>query len=382
MMNERKGESYMSTRQLFQKVSHGKLLYRDSLYCLISHKKKLIVSEYLNDKIALKIEIVLPMSGVKKFLSYFRIFIRVFRIEPRMAIKFHENSFLISFLGALYFLEKKNENWLLIKEHEFRAGMNNPLALIKLNALQGFKDCIVYGEYWGNPDQEKVSIVQKTDIGSWHIAYSFPPHTIKHIHGLVPDYKRNCVYILTGDSAHESGIWKAQENFSIVEPLLIGSQSYRSCIAFPIKLGLLFATDTPLENNYLCILYLDGENKGKVEKLHDLEGSCIYGTMLIRDGFKHFVFSTTVEQDSRRHGIRYLLSWKRGPGIKSNKVKCLTLSEEDVSNFQCIAEFYKDKWPCICQFGAITFPNGNFSELYGSPIAVRNFDYSIVKIGI
>lgn len=357
----------------YRVLHKGKILYKDSLFSIYSRGVKLFIEE-ANCNIC---KLNLPGSFFKKVLCHTRIMVRLFRFEPRVVIRISEYSFLVSFLGGLYLLSKIDTNWVLSLEHSYRNGMNNPLSLVKLKDITGFSDCIVYGDYWGNPNKEKVGIHRGIN-SKWSVVFSFKEGSITHIHGIVPDKNRNCVYILTGDEDNESGIWIAKDDFASVQPIITGKQMFRSCVAFPVPNGLLYATDTPLEKNSICLLSLEKDSWGEVHELHSIKGSCIYGTELLIDDKTCYLFATTVEGDSRKKGMSALLSWRRGPGILSNKSECILLREVQ-KNPEIIASFTKDSWPFIFQFGGITFASGSKEHIYGTPVAVKGFDGKVVE---
>lgn len=357
----------------YRVLHKGKILYKDSTFSIYSRGVKLFVEEI--DCKTCKLD--LPGSFSKRVLCHSRLMIRLFRFEPRVVIRISEYSFLVSFLGGIYLLSKINIYWNLNCEHSYRNGMNNPLSLVKIKDITGFSDCIVYGDYWGNLNKEKVSIHRRIN-GKWSVVFSFKEGTVTHIHGIIPDQVRSCVYILTGDEDSESGIWIAKDDFTFVQPIIIGKQMFRSCVAFPVPNGLLYATDTPLEKNSINFLSLEDDSWGEVHELHSITGSCIYGTECLIDGESCYVFATTVEGDSRKKGFRYYLSRKRGPGILCNYVECLLLKNPK-DELASIASFTKDIWPFIFQFGGITFASGSREHLYGTPVGVKKVDGMIMN---
>lgn len=315
----------------------------------------------------------LPMPFAKRILSHVRLFERVFRWEPRTAVPLNEHSVLVSFQGCMYRVDLDSGTANL--EHQFRNGVNNPLNVCTILGINGFSDCIAYGEYSGNSNKDSVCIYKRGMHieDQWEKAYEFPENTITHIHSIVPDSYRNGVLILTGDADSESGIWIARNNFKEVQPLLVGKQQYRACCAFPLKEGILYATDTPTENNYICIIKEDGE-KWVRERIMELNGSCIYSAQWK----KKLVFSTTVEPDSTIKGKRYWVTSKLGKGIKSDRVEVIV---GDLNNgFSCIAKFRKDNWPMLLmQFGSVQFcSSSNSDALYLYPVAVKKFDNSLI----
>lgn len=356
----------------YRVLHKGKILYKDSIFSIYSRGVNLFIEEVNNTY-----RLNLPGSFSKRVLCHNRLMVRLFRFEPRVVIKIADYSFLVSFLGGVYLLNKDNNSWKLNREHSYRDGMNNPLSLVKIKDVAGFSDCIVYGDYWGNPNKEKVSIHRRIN-SKWSVVFSFEEGSITHIHGIVPDKNRSCMYILTGDEDNESGIWIAKDDFASVQPIIIGKQMFRSCVAFPVPNGLLYATDTPLEKNSINLLSLKDDSWGEVHELHSITGSCIYGTDLLIDDKTCYLFATTVEGDSRKKGMRALLSWRRGPGILSNKSECILLREVE-KNPEIIASFTKDGWPFIFQFGGITFASGSNEMVYGTPVAVSGFDGKVVE---
>lgn len=144
-------------------------------------------------------------------------------------------------------------------EHKFTQGMNNPLSFSSRYDGNKLVD-LLYGEYMWNKTKEPVSIYRRTD-GNWNKVFSFPTDTISHIHNIFFDKFKNRYIILTGDDDSESGIWEADINFEYVRPIIKGLQKYRACIAYPTKDAIYYATDTPLEQNYLYKLTESNEEK-------------------------------------------------------------------------------------------------------------------------
>src|SRR5450759_4611385 len=107
-------------------------------------------------------------------------------------------------------------------------------------------------------------------------------------------------------------------------PAALGKQIYRACVAFPTQQGIIYATDSQLEKNYICLLH---ETKGRWESkiLHEINGSCIYGCKVGR----HFVFSTSTEPGMvKKSTLLTLLDQRPGPGILKNESHLLLLDEK------------------------------------------------------
>ena len=290
----------------------------------------------------------------------FRITIRLLRLEPSGAAKIKDNIYLLSMNGGMYFCDLQTK---IVKlEHKFKKGMRNPLDIAEVENVEGFTDGIYYGEYSFNEELKDVSIFMRSSKmkEQWEKVYTFSGEKINHIHAMVPDKYRKCLWILTGDTDEGSGIWMAKENFHIVKPLLIGKQQYRACALAVYENHLMFCTDTPLEDNALYLvseIKEDDELTCVIDKVKDLPGPCIYSTMV----GEYFVFSTTVEPDPCMERKRYLFTGKTGKGVK-DRYTHLFCADKSL-NVQEIAAEKKDFLPMgLFQFGTVQFPKQKEQE--------------------
>ena len=311
-----------------------------------------------------KFRVPLPLSMWKKVCSHIRLAERFLRLTPKCVEKIDDKHFIISYSGYVYCLDIEKQE--LTEEHRYCPMMNNPLYFTKVEGVKGFTDGILYGEYPININRNPISIFRRDVNGKWEKVYTFNGN-ILHIHDLVPDKERGCIYILTGDEDQESAIWEARNDFKEVKPIVIGSQQYRSCVAFPIKRGLLYATDSPLEQN--CIYHLDVES-GKVTKLTELTGACVFGTE--KNG--NYYFTADVEPDASLPICRYWTTFRLGKGIVDRKVRVVAGNLED--GFAVVAEFKKDNWPYTAfQFGNVMYPKCEIEgKVLIQPVAVKKYD--------
>ncbi len=289
---------------------------------------------------------------LKNMLSHSRIIERILRLEPGFSIFASDKEVLIPISGVLYSLDLDSGS--LKAQHKFRPEMRTYLSAVKIENIYGFSDGIYFGEYFSNPDRNEVRIWRrkKSDNSEWEVAYTFEKGVINHIHTLVVDKYRDCVWILTGDFDNAAGFWIATDDFRSVVPAVVGKQEYRSCAAFAHPEGILYATDTQLESNSIRFLRKVG-SVFESEKLYDLEGSCIYSCTV---GESYF-FSTAVEPASEGKSKLDLISYRRGKGIKSWNSEIVMGNLEE--GFRRIAIFEKDILPMgLCQFGTVVFSPG------------------------
>lgn len=290
------------------------------------------------------------MGFFEKILSHFSLYYRALRSGVYSAINANDISYF-SYNKQLFQYSWQNKS--LTKEFKFRKG-NGPLQYADIKGVEGFSDSICFGEYFGNPNKEPVYIYQKKQGEEWQKAYCFGDNELNHIHALIPDEHNRCVWILAGDFGQSASIWRASDNFSCVEEIVAGDQKFRACVAFPVKQGLLYATDTQLSENSICLLHQEN-GEWKTTSLMSINGSAIYGCEL-KD---YYVFSTATEPGDEVKGkLSALLERKPGPGIKKNQSDVI-LCEKGSLTCRVLYSREKDIYPYrLFQFGAIMFPNG------------------------
>lgn len=349
-------------------ICNKKLLFCDNTRQLYYKKGNL----YYYENSILKAKHRIIMEPVKYILSKIRLAERLLRLEPRFAVLLDALQILISNNGKLMKYNISEDKLTVI--HKYQGYVNNPLNILTIKNAHNETE-ILYGEYWGNIQREPVSIYGMNQ-GKWIKKCSFPGGIVGHIHALVEDPYRKCILILTGDSDYESGIWRAEYDFSEVKAWVSGNQQYRSCVAFPVKEGLIYATDTPLAANAIYFLSEDGET----EKLADLPGPCIYGKKMIeKNGSSSYVFATSVEGDSTKTGWKYRLSYRLGKGVKDRYTYIIKGTRED--GFQEICKLKKDILPMVLfQFGNVQFPENDTDKLLITPISIKKYDGKTLEL--
>lgn len=131
---------------------------------------------------------------------------------------------------------------------------------------------VTFGEYFKNPKRDPVRVFQTEDGLVWKVKFTFRSKSIRHIHNI--QKHKECLYVLSGDDDHESGIWKCDKSFSSVIPLKKGSQSDRAVSVLFSKDGdIIVPSDTPLEKNYIRKL---DKSDLTYQELYCIAGSCFH----------------------------------------------------------------------------------------------------------
>ena len=308
-------------------------------------------------------------TGVKSLNSISRLL----RKEPRCATVVDSDTILISFDGKVLKYSISLNNYVI--EHYYDKGMNNPLRFCTIKDPLTGDTVVYYGEYIWNVDKGPVAIYMRK-AGTWKKVFEFPSSKVQHIHNIIFDEKNNHFYILTGDTDEESGIWISDIDFLDVRPLVKGSQRFRACVAFPTDCGLIYATDTPLEDNYIMELDIT-HNQVQTRIIQTIPGPCIYGDNL--QGL--YFFATSVEPDSSLSSWRYKFTYKLGNGVKERKSHIIVLNKDHNIVLDCSEK--KDMYPIwLFQFGNFMFPYNSTNNVLATTQALKIGHNKTISLGV
>jgi hypothetical protein len=212
---------------------------------------------------------------------------------------------------------------------------------------------IYWGEYFDNRERAEVHIYVSADRGqTWHVGYTFPAGSIRHIHNIVHDPWGDCVWILTGDEEEECKVLRASCDLCSVDEVLSGSQQARAVAVIPTKDALYLSTDTPSERNHILRM----ERTGNIERVADLGSSSIFGCQTASALF----FSTMAE-----------------PSEVNTTRNVDLVGSADGDEWQVLVRWQKDGWPMrYFQYGNILLPDGNNTTNYlaATAVAVKQDD--------
>lgn len=222
---------------------------------------------------------------------------------------------------------------------------------------------IFWGEYFDNAARDEVHIYGSLDGEKWNVTYTFPKGEIRHVHNIVYDGWDDCLWILTGDYGDECRILRADCNFSQVETVMQGNQQARAVALVPMQDGLYFASDTPLETNFIYRL----DRGGNLSRLAKISGSSIYGCHV----GEHVFFSTMIEP-SKANPDRHVRIYGGQTGSEL---------------WGPLLAWEKDSWPMgLFQYGNAFLPDGNNTTEYLAltTVAVKSEDQvtSIYRVGV
>lgn len=316
--------------------------------------------------------VTIESSNKEHLLGWSKYATRFSRLGVRAAVALDNEHVVLSKSNCVFELDltsgKQSKGWVC-------GDGIRPLTFTEVKGIKDFASGLYFGGYLGNMEKKPVNIYHRICTDQWRVVYTFPQGVINHVHNIVPDPYRQCLWVFTGDFGEAAAIWKVTDHFSRVERVACNDQKYRACVAYALPEGLLYATDAPFADNKI---YLMNPDIRDIKEIFPIHGSCIYGCKWKNN----YVFSSTVEGDGRHTSILdFLFGRKRGSGIKDDYVHMY------IGNLiEGFKEVYKEKKDCMpyytFQFGAFKFPSGenNTEKVYFQPVATQKHDLDLMAI--
>ena len=253
--------------------------------------------------------------------------------------------------GNLFVTFDKSVGIIRQGKYEELKGLIRPCRVLRSACALDENGNILFGEYLANDERGEMRIYKYSpESDGLKIVYTFPPDSIKHIHGLYIDEFTKAIYCLTGDAEKECKIIRTFDEFKTLEIVGEGDETWRAVSVIFGKDKIFFGTDAEFRANH--IYKLDRKTSVR-EILGEVNGTVFYSKKLGEDLF----FTTTAEN---------------APSQKEN-VAALWHATSD-GNCREIIKFKKDFWhPTLFMFGTIHFPfvNKPDNELYFHLVGVR-----------
>jgi hypothetical protein len=315
-------------------------IHEEIIYCAKGYK----IFQSVDNGQTWKIWTTIPVSPLDKFIVLFPLLARLLRKGVHHLVISKKVSVIIANKESYSVIE--NISQLIEPLHGSR-----PMILCKTKT-----DDIYCGEYHSNPNRNPVSI-WNFDIhkNTWKSVWILTG--IRHIHGVFDDPYTNSIWVTTGDSNSETGIWKTDDNFTTLQKIVGDSQQFRAVQLLFTKDYIYFGSDTPYEQNYIYRMDREGQN---LKKLISVNSSIFYGYKV-----KDTLFFSTAIEPSRVNKTRYSEVWYSDNGADWYK----------------LLEFKKDVYPLkFFQYGQVLFPSGESNDkyLYLTPFATEDSNKSII----
>ena len=273
-----------------------------------------------------------------------------FRLTQRL-LRFMVTNVVSLGNGDLFVTFDKSVGVIRQGKYEELKGLIRPCRVLRSACALDEKGTVYFGEYLANDERGEMRIY-KYAPGSdrLEIIYTFPPNSIKHIHGIYYDEYTKALYCLTGDAERECRIIRTFDEFKTLEIVGEGDESWRAVSVIFGKENIFYGTDAEFRANN--IYKLDRKTLNR-ESLGEVGGTVFYSKQIGEDLF----FTTTAEN---------------APSQKEN-VAALWHADKN-GNCREIIKFKKDFWhPTLFMFGTIHLPfvNKLENELYFHLVGVK-----------
>lgn len=305
------------------------------------------ILEYTQDDLSLIGQI--PCNTKRKLIEPFRLLCRLFRHEIRGVGILSDGTGIVATRQGLYYSSSGGGTF-------ERASLpaTNMRIYPPMTVTIDSQDRVLWGEYWGNVDHRTLRLFVSEDYGkSYRPFWEFKKGDIKHVHNIIEDPYDDCYWVFVGDHGKEPGIGRLSKDLKCLDWLVRGEQKYRVVDGFLFQDKIVYGTDSEKEPNGI---YAIEKKTGKMEKLCDIPGSCIYSAKF----GKWYAISTSVEPSE----------------VLDCDHATLWVSKDTVT-WQQVYQAKKDVFSAkYFQFGSIVLPRGrwNSDKIVFSGQAVKSID--------
>lgn len=224
----------------------------------------------------------------------------------------------------------------IVRDGKYRtlAGLVRPCRVLRSAAAVDENGTVFFGEYLANDERGEMRVYKYSPgSDSLETVYTFPPNSIKHIHGIYFDQWTRSLFCLTGDDAHECQILQTTDGFQTLRPIGHGDETWRAVSLQFSERNLYYGMDAEFRRNHI---YRFDRQTGDRTSLGEVSGTVFYSKTLGDDLF----FTTTAEN---------------APSQKENVAAIWHIAADGVCRE--LIKFQKDSWHAtIFQFGTVHFP--------------------------
>jgi hypothetical protein len=230
-------------------------------------------------------------------------------------------------------------------------GLARPCRVLRSGCAVNIAGDVYFGEYLPNQERGVVHIYRyRSGAKNLEIIYTFPRGTVRHIHGIYVDPFTSAIYCLTGDADSECRIIRSNDDFSTIEIVGMGDESWRAVSILFDQQSLYYGTDAEFCSNEIFSVDRVSNERRRVGRV---SGTVFYSKRVGQDSF----FTTTAEN---------------APSQPQNVAGLWHLDQKGELSHQ--ARFEKDRWnKDLFMFGTINLPfmNDFDDRLYFNLVGVK-----------
>ncbi|HWL94984.1 MAG TPA: sialidase family protein [Phycisphaerae bacterium] len=275
---------------------------------------------------------VIPQSVLRRTAGVSRLASRLLRYELRALAELSDGTLIAANRQGVFRSVAGAEVMIPAQFEGAGQSVSPPMTL-----TVGPRDRILWGEYSTKTAHAPPVRLFVSDKGgaTFQVARVFEGGSIRHVHNIQFDEQLRHYWVLAGDHDHEPGIGRLSEDLKDFDWVAKGQQQYRAVQVFDLGDSLIYGTDTEREKN--AVIRLE-KKTGRVERLQELDGSCIYGC---------------------RFGGIYALSTSIEPSLVNLGREAGLWLSRDAMHWTRVFGAAKDRWhAAYFQFGSIVLPRG------------------------
>ncbi len=215
--------------------------------------------------------------------------------------------------------------------------LTRPCRVLRFGCATDENGDVFFGEYIANAERGEMRIYKYAPgADALEIACTFPPDSIRHIHGIYFDKFSGALFCLTGDDEKECQILRSYDGFKTYEVVGAGDETWRAVSILFDENNLYYGMDAEYRSNQI---YKINRKTGERKSLGAVGGTVFYSKKIGADLF----FTTTAEN---------------APSQTENAAALWRVDAGD--NLTRVASFAKDRFhPSLFMFGTIHFPYAN-----------------------
>ncbi len=279
----------------------------------------------------------------KRFPSSFRLAQRVLRFMVTNVVPLASGDLFVTF--------DKSVGIVRSGKYQTLKNLTRPCRVLRSACAVDKNGDIFFGEYIANTERGEMRVYKYANgSDALEIAYTFPPNSIRHIHGIYYDSFADSLFCLTGDDEKECRILKTNDGFKTIEIVGEGDETWRAVSILFDEKSFFYGMDAEYRTNH--IYKVNRETLAR-KSLGEVSGTVFYSKKIGENLF----FTTTAEN---------------APSQTEN-VAALWHVDAD-GNLTNLVSFEKDRWhPSLFMFGTIHFPylNNLENELYFQLVGVQ-----------